>query len=137
MGTRLRTSFEKVLLFSRLRAIGHDYNQAAHTFKIHGNLSGKQENRNRIFDSVNDEWRLCVSVFLKRRKQRAEGHAKAAKGFPDIDKCHSKRSRGISIFFCSVTVEVITRDAWTLLDMIDLVVAYRVRGGKDWQSEKN
>ena len=39
----------------------------------------------------------------EEKKQRTEGHAKA---FTDIDKCHSERSRGISSFFRSVTVEL-------------------------------
>ena len=54
---------EKLLLFPRLRSIRHEHNHAAHTFKIHGSLSGKQENRNRIFDRVNDERRLAYQQF--------------------------------------------------------------------------
>ncbi len=36
---------EKFRLSLRLRPIRHNHNYAAHTLKIHGNLSGKQENR--------------------------------------------------------------------------------------------
>src|SRR5262249_15610029 len=70
----IANELDQFVFFSRLRSVRHDHDHAVHRIDVDSNLSGKQENRDRIAASKNpdgiSQW--SVVTFPDYRPARAD-----------------------------------------------------------------